>query len=179
MSKLLSLSALCAIGMPAIAAEQNEFYGSLGGGVYQLESAGFDETAPTMKILGGYSFNEFVVVEGSYTRLLEASENVDGVDVDVDGSVWDLSTKLSMPLSERWTPYGRVGWSYVDLSAKATEDDVTFRVNDYDNALTWAVGTDVSITPRLSLAGEVARTNIDEGDLDFVSVNVSYSFGAL
>lgn len=179
MNKMLSLTALCALGMPAVAADQSPFYGSLGGGVYQLESAGFDENAPTMRILGGYNFNEFVAVEGSYTRLLEASENVDGVDVDVDGNVWDLSAKLSMPFSERITPYGRLGWSYVDLSASATEDGETIRVNDYDNALTWAIGSDFHMTKRLSLTGEVARTNIDEGDLDFLSLNVSYRFGTL
>ncbi|MBT8083959.1 MAG: porin family protein [Woeseia sp.] len=178
MKKMLSLTALCAISMPAVAADQSPFYGSIGGGVYKLQSAGFDETAPTMKILGGYNFNEYVAIEGSYTELFESSENVEGLDIDVDGNVWDLSTKLSMPLNERFTPYGRLGWSYVDLTASATEDGETVRINDYDNALTWGIGTDFHMTDRLTLNGEVARTNIDEGDLDFLSVNVSYRFGA-
>lgn len=179
MNKLLSLTALCAFGMPAVAADQSPFYGSIGGGIYHLESDGFDETAPTTKILGGYNFSQNFGVEGSFTRLFESSETVDGVDIDVDGNVWDLSTKLSMPLNERFTPFARLGWSYVDASLKATEDGDTIRINDYDNALTWAVGTDIRMTSRLSLIGEIARTNIDEGDLDFLSVNLSYRFGAL
>jgi len=43
MKKMLSLIALTAISMPAMATENNAFYGSLGGGAYQLESQGFGE----------------------------------------------------------------------------------------------------------------------------------------
>lgn len=179
MKKMLSLTAMCALSMPAVAADPSPFYGSIGGGVYQLETNGFDDTAPTMKILGGYEFNEHVALEGSYTRLFEASENVDDINVDIDGNVWELSTKLSMPLSERFTPYGRIGWSYIDLQAVATEDDVRVDANHYDNAFTWAIGTDVKLTNRLTLGGEIARTNFDEGDLDFASVDVTYRFGSL
>lgn len=179
MKKLIPLCAFAALGTPALAADGNDFYGSLGGGLYNLETEGFDETAANLKVLGGYNLTENVAFEASYTRLFEASATVEGIDVEIDGNVWDLSTKLSMPLGNRFQPYGRLGWSYVDLSALATEDGNSARLNNYDNAFTWAVGTGVTLSRKLAINGEIARTMIDEGDLDFLSVNVNYRFGAL
>lgn len=178
MKKLIPLCAFAALGTPALAADGNDFYGSLGGGLYNLETEGFDETAANLKVLGGYNLTENVAFEASYTRLFEASATVEGIDVEIDGNVWDLSTKLSMPLGNRFQPYGRLGWSYVDLSALATADSESMRFNNYDNAFTWAVGTGISFSSRLGLNAEVARTMIDEGDLDFLSVHLNYRFGA-
>lgn len=178
MKNMIPLFALTALSAPAMAADGDAFYGSLGAGVYNLETDGFDENAATLKLIGGYSVTENVAVEASYSRLFEASEVVDGVDVDIDGNVWELSTKLSVPVGDRFKRYGRVGWSYVDLSALATDDGESERFNDYDNALTWAVGTGVNFSSRLGLTAEVARTMIDAGDLDFLSLNVDYRFGA-
>ena len=178
MKKMIPLFAITAISTAAMAADRDAFYGSLGGGVYNLETEGFDETAATMKIIGGYNFSENVAVEASYSRLFESSAVVDDVNVEIDGNVWDLSTKLSLPMGNRLTPYGRLGWSYVDLSALATADSESMRFNNYDNAFTWAVGTGISFSSRLGLNAEVARTMIDDGDLDFLSVHLDYRFGA-
>lgn len=178
MKKIIPLFAMTALGTAALAADKDAFYGSMGGGIYNLETEGFDENGATMKILGGYNFSENVAVEASYSRLFESSAVVDDINVDIDGNVWDLSTKLSVPMGNRFTPYGRLGWSYVDLSALASDESESIRFNKYDNAFTWAVGTGVTITPRLGLSAEVARTMIDEGDLDFVSVHLNYRFGA-
>lgn len=178
MKKIIPLVAISAISLPAMAAETDAFYASLGAGMYRLDSGAFDETAPSMKILGGYNFTENVALEASYTRLFEASEMIEDTRVDIDGNVWDLSTKLSYPLGNRFSPYGRLGWSYVDLSAFAQDQDTSIRLNDYDNAFTWALGASFKVNDRFDIAGEHARSMINEGDLDFVSVNLNYRFGA-
>lgn len=178
MKKLIPLVALSAMSMPAMAAETDAFYSSVGAGVYELDSGQFSGTAPTMKILGGYNFNEFVALEASYSRLFESSELIEGTRIDIDGNVWDLSTKLSYPMGNRFSPYGRFGWSYVDLSAFAQDQSTSIRLNDYDNAFTWGVGATYKINNRFAVGGEVARTQINEGDLDFLSLNVNYRFGS-
>ncbi len=184
MKKMLSLIALTAVSMPAMATENNAFYGSLGGGTYQLKSQGFDDTAATASILGGYNFNEHVAVEAAYSRLSKVTdfvrlfESEEGMDVRVSGSAWDLSTKLSLPLGDRFIPYSRLGWSYVDLSARATALGSAVRVNDYDDAFSWALGTGIKLNKRVTVNGEYARVMVDNGDLDRMSLNLSYRFGA-
>lgn len=181
MKKLLSLTALCAFGMTANAADPSPFYGSLGGGLYRIDSGEFSESAATAKLLGGYELNRHFAVEGGYTRLFEASERIggaiEGVDLNVDGHAWDLSLRAGMPFGERLYPYARMGWSYTDLNGEASAFGETERFNDYHDAFVWAVGTSVNLNRRLALNGEVARTNLDGGDLDFLSLTMNYRFG--
>jgi len=178
MKKTISLLAVSAISMPALAADMDGWYGSMGGGVYRLDSGAFNDVAPTMKILGGYNLSEFVALEASYTRLFESSDVIDGARVAIDGNVWDFSTRLSYPLKNRFSPFVRLGYSYVDTGARINDSGVITRLSDYDNAFTWAVGSGFSVNRRVSVSGELARTLIQDGDLDFLTVRLNYGFGA-
>ena len=178
MKKIIPLIALGAISLPAVASEPNAFYGSLGGGAYRLKSDGFNETAPTLSILGGYNFSERVAIEAAYTKLYDATGTVEGVDVKVDGNAWDLSTKLSIPMGERFSPYGRLGWTYLDMSAVGTFDGTSTRVNEYDDAFSWAVGTGIKLNQRFSLNGEYSRVLVNDADFDRMSLNLAYRFGS-
>lgn len=184
MKKMLSLIALTAISMPAMAADKPAFYGSLGGGSFQLKSDGFDKSGPFATIMGGYNFNEHVAIEAAYSRLSNVTDFVslaepdEGMKVKVGGNAWDLSTKLSLPVGDRFTPYGRLGWSYLDLNARTRVLDEAIRVNDYDDAFTWAVGTGVKLNKRTTVNGEYARVMVNNGDFDRMSLNLSYRFGA-
>jgi outer membrane autotransporter protein len=178
MKKMFSLIALATISMPAFAAGQNPFYGAIGTGAYELDSYGFDERAATASLLGGYNFSDSIAVEASYTRLFSASGDVEGIRVKVDGDAWDLSTKLSIPVGERFMPYGRLGWSYLDLKATGSSDGVSLSANEYDDAFTWAVGTGYKLNSRLSLNGEYSQVLINDGDFDRLSMNLNYRFGS-
>lgn len=177
MKRIIPLLALTAISAPAMSDDTYGVYGSLGGGVYRLQTDGFDETSPAATLLGGYSFNRNVAVEASYTRLFNASDRVDGVNVTVDGHIWDLSSKLSYPVGNRFSPYGRIGWGYVDMTGRASENGVSVRANEYDDAFTWAVGTGVKLNRRLALSGEYGRILVRDADLDRLTLNLDYRFG--
>lgn len=178
MKKIIPLIALCAVSLPAMATDQSAFYGSLGGGAYRLKSDGFNETAPTLSILGGYNFSERVAVEAAYTKLYDATGTVEGIDVKVDGNAWDLSTKFSIPMGERFSPYGRLGWSYLDMSAVGNFDGTSARINEYDDAFSWAVGTGIKLNQRFSLNGEYSQVLVNNADFDRMSLNLNYRFGS-
>lgn len=177
MTKYLSAIAMAAIGMPAAAADLDRLYGGVGGGIYQLEIGDFDDVAPTLKLLAGYKVNEFVGIEVSYTELYESSELIGNIRKDVDGSVWGLSTRLSYPMRNRFIPFVRLGYSSVDIGAIETEGGVATRVGNRDNAFTWSIGSAYRMTDRFTVSGELARTRIDDGDLDFLTVKLNYEFG--
>jgi opacity protein-like surface antigen len=177
MKKLFALVAIAAIGTPAIADDMAAFYGGIGGGVYKLDNSVFDDTAATTRIIGGYRFSQHFAVDASYSRLFETSESAGNTRLDVDGNVWDLGARFSYPVSSRFSPYGRLGWSYIDASAVLNDDGDRTRLNNYEDAFTWAVGAEYGLTRRLALGGEYSRSMIDDGDLDFLSMNVSYRFG--
>lgn len=178
MKKMIPLIAMTAVSMPAMATEQSPFYGALGSGAYRIESGGFDERAATAQLLGGYRLSERVAFEATYSRLFNASGKADGIGVKVDGNAWDLSTVLSIPMGNRFSPYGRLGWSYLDLDATANDDGITVRANDYEDAFSWAVGTSYKLNPRFSLSGEYGQVLVNDGDFDRVSLNLNYRFGS-
>lgn len=178
MKKIIQLLVLTAISMPAMASGLDAFYGSLGGGAYRIKSDGFNERAAATTILGGYTLNEHVAFEAAYTKLFDAKGNVEGVNVKVDGNEWDLSTKLSVPMGDRLNPYARLGWSYLDLSLLGSVAGISTRLNEYDDAFTWAVGTGVKLNSRYSLSGEYSRVLVNDGDFDRMSLNLNYRFGS-
>ncbi|MBT8078877.1 MAG: porin family protein [Gammaproteobacteria bacterium] len=179
MKKLYALAALTLVGTPAIAAESQGFYASVGGGVYRIDSNGFDDRAPSAMLTAGYDINQYFGVESTWSRLFNASDRVSGTKVTIDGNVWDLTTRLSYPVNDRVDPYLRMGWSYSDLAAKTTTiEGEPLRLNDYDDGFSWAAGAGFSLTPRLDLKVEYARMLVTNDDLDRVSASVTYRFGA-
>ena len=178
MKKVISLIAIVAICGPVMADNSVGFYGSTGGGFYRFKGDGLRDSAPTLKLSGGYAFNDKLSAEASYNRLFEASDTVEDVNVDIDGNLWDVSAKLSWPLGNRIAPYGRLGYSYADLKAVATEDGERIRASEYDTAFSWAAGATMKLTQRLGLNGEYARSMIDNADLELVSLSMTYRFGA-
>tara|TARA_R110002096_G_scaffold2071_3_gene10798 strand:- start:24 stop:431 length:408 start_codon:yes stop_codon:yes gene_type:complete len=133
-------------------------------------------------VLGGYKLRENVAIEAAYTRLLDATDTIELTHVKVDGNVWDLSTKVSYPMGDRFSPYGRLGWSYTDIRGVFTENSIegtiTERVNDYDDAFSWAVGTGIKLNERFVLNAELGRVLINDADFDRLSLNLNYGFGS-
>lgn len=179
MKKVVPFFALAAISMPAMADTTTGPYGSMGGGAYRLESSSFEDSAPSLKLLGGYSFNEMFAVEGSYSRLFESSDSFAGTSIKIDGHLWDVGARVSYPVTSRLSPYGRIGWGYIDARAKITDDEGRTSLNDYDDAFSWAVGASYGLKKRYAVSGEYAAMNIGGGNFDAVSLNLNYRFGAL
>lgn len=178
MKKTIVLLAVSAISLGANAEEAGGFYGGLGGGVYRLEGGTFDDTAPALKLMGGYGFTEFLAVEAGYTRLFESKDTLDDASARIDGNLWDLAARASYPVSGRLSPFARLGWSYLDSNATLRDGDTRIRINDEEDAFSWAVGAAYRLNQRLAVTGEYAAVMIDDADLDSVTLNLSYGFGS-
>lgn len=178
MRTMIPLTLLCLCSGTAVAVnETNNLYASVGGGIHRVESQGFDDTAPTMKVTGGYNFNQYVAVEAGYTKMFETSDTVDGVRVKIDGDSWELGTKLSYPFNQRYSGYGRIGWSFYDFNAKVFDDMASISADENGDAFTWALGGRVNMTQRMALSGEYARILVDDADVDFLQLDLAYRFG--
>ena len=170
------LAALCVFGIPAAAAA-GDFYAGIGGGAYGVESGEFDDSAPTMGLIGGYRINQYVAFEASYLRMFTAEDAIGGSAVELDGDVWGLSTTLSYPLADRFQAFGRLGWSYYDTTMEIDGVNERVKLNDYGDDFAWAVGGNYDISDRLGLRAEYGQIAIDDGDTDFLSLSLTYGFG--
>lgn len=178
MKTFTSLTALLLLSGTALAANQSDFYANGGGGIYRLKAAGFDDTGATTKLVGGYHINPYVAVEGGYLKMFTTSDVVDGTRVKIDGDAWEVGTKLSYPFNNKLSGYGRLGWSFYDLTAKVQDEDLQMRLNENSDAPTWALGGRMNINPRLALNGEYSRILVANTDADFISADLSYRFGS-
>ena len=169
------LLALCALAVPAAAA--GDFYAGVGGGVYRVDSGEFDDTSPTTELFGGFQLNRNVAFEATYLRMFEAEDVIGGNRTELDGNVWEVSTKLSYPLAQRFQAFGRLGWSYYVTTLESEGINGRFRERDYGDDFSWGVGASYDITQRLGLRGEYGEILVDDGDAEFFSLGLSYGFG--
>lgn len=177
MKTILTVAAISLLGGNAIASNDSDFYFGGGGGIYRLKSEGFDDRAPTMKMLGGYRLNDNLAIEATYQRFLEATDSVEGTRVEIDGDSWELGTRLSYPFNDRLSAFGRLGWSFYDFSADIADEDLRLKATESGNGLTWGLGGRVRLTRQLALNGEYARILVDDADTDIVSADLTYRFG--
>jgi len=185
-SSLLSWSAAVGLAfgavaaLPAHAADLGPYIGA-GAGVYTLsldddEIDDFDDNAAFGRVFGGIRLTDHLAIEGDYQRLAETKDNLLGADVELDGSAWGVSLRPVLPVTEFIDLYGRVGWSWYDVEAKATALGTTFSVDGSDDDFTWGGGVDINLGQSLSLRGDFSRIEIEDTDLNLISAGIFFRF---
>ena len=97
----------------------------------------------------------------------------------LENEAWSLSALGILPLNDQFSLFARLGlnvWN-VDVSASGTGSGATAYSDSEDGSdVVYGLGAAYHITPNLNLRAEWERYNFDDGDLDFVSVGLGWSF---
>ena len=154
------------------------FYAGTGAGLYYMDfdDLDFDEGAATLRGYAGYKFNRFIGLEAGYTKLFEVSDDLLGVDVDIDGDVWDISARPTLPISDSFRAFGIVGWSNYDWSIAASGPGVVVTDSADGDELHFGVGAEVDFTDNWTLRGEWITVDVSDADFGMFSASVSYNF---
>lgn len=162
------------------------FGGRLGWSAYQ-DACGSDAEYCDSDTLGGglyggYQFSDWFALEGGMTSYGSPTAhylNKGSVEADVYGG--ELSMKLSLPLTEHMEIFSRLGgaWQNIDKTVSRTHE--TVESNEW-NVLS-SLGISYRISQRWSLRGEyqfidgIGDTHVDQADLHFTSIGLTYHFG--
>ncbi len=162
----------------AYAVEGNGFYGGAGAGLYYVDFDGldFDESAPTVRLFGGYQLNEYVAFEAGYSNLFEASGDVAGLDVEVDGTALDLSVRPMLPLTEDLTAYGVLGWADYDFDISISDGVTTVSDSDSDSELHYGLGGAWRVNDTWAVRGEWIMVDVSDADFGMFSLSATYNF---
>lgn len=162
----------------AAADDNNTFYAGSGAGLYYVDfdDLSFDESAPTVRVFGGYRLNEYLSFEAGYSKLFEASGDVAGFDVDVDGSALDLSVRPSFPLNDNISAYGIIGWADYDLDVSVDTGAGTVSDSSSDSELHYGLGGAWRVNDAWAVRGEWLMVDVSDADFGMFSVSASYSF---
>lgn len=165
---------------PAAAADLGPYLGA-GVGIYTLsldddEFDDFDDNAAFGRLFGGVRISDNLAIEADYQKLAETKDDLLGAEVKVDASAWTLSVRPILPVTDFIDLYGRLGWTWYDVNAKASGFGSSFSIEDSDSDFTWGGGIDINLGQSLSLRGDFSRVEIADTDLNLISAGILFRF---
>ena len=165
--RLIFLAALTSIILYLIPAEPVSAGWYVGAAAGNADDDELDDDDSSVKLLGGYQFNEYFGVEGAL---------VDLGDFDIPNSTLTLSQEGATiqavgryPLWGRFSVFGKAGFFRWEVETSVTDDDGT------DN--TFGFGGEYRLGDNWRLRAEWERfSDVLGGDVDMISFGATYSF---
>ena len=144
---------------------QEGFY--IGGdiGYASVDDSGVDDEDTSFHFIGGWQFNENFSVEGGYIDFGEFDAGI--ADIEVDG--FDVAFVGALPVAEKFSLTGRLGYIWWDADAGALGDD------DGSDML-YGIGGRYDVNDQFMLYGGWTRYDIDDVDLDVLHFGGAYRF---
>ena len=161
---------------PADAGDDPGFYVGLGLGQAHNEAGRFRFDDSVVKAFAGYAFNDYLAAELAYVDPQEADDTIEDVRVtlDVDGVI--VSTIASLPLHERWSLFGRLGWAFYDGRQTVENDGEREAASASDDDFAWGLGTAVRIGSLWSVRLEYEAVEVSEGAFNAVTLSGAVRF---
>lgn len=207
-TKLIVASIVLSLGAPAAMAEnfyvfgavgqskakdmnKEEFDGKLAGAGASLRSSSLDDKSTAPKLQLGYQFNEYFALEGGYFSLGKASYGATIIGGKAKATYkaegWSLSAIGSLPLSNRFAVFGKVGaiqstaklsavvdfgaWGSSSENEKASKGGVVYGVGAaYD------ITKSVAVRAEYEVYDKVGNEDIGKSKVDALSMGVAYKF---
>lgn len=162
--------------LPIAAHADDSWYVGAGVGLSNVDEFGIDEDDTGFKLFGGYHFNEFFGVEAAYVDLGELEEaSIAGgplTELEVDG--FSLAAVGRYPITNAVSIHGKAGVYFWDADIVGS---IAPQFNDdSDNDIFFGAGISYRFYERFTVIGEWERYDIDDFDIDLLSIGVSYSF---
>lgn len=141
-----------------------------------LDGATLDDDATAFRLYGGFDFNEYFGVEAQYIDFgtIEESASIGAltVNVDADANGFGLAGVGRLPLSEKFSLSGKLGfhaWD-VDLTTNGIDD------SDSDQDLYLGAGAEFRFADTWRVVGEVERYTLDDVDVLVFSLGARVRF---
>jgi OOP family OmpA-OmpF porin len=164
---------------------------NLAGQGLTVNSSTADNSSTGYKAFGGYQLNRNFAVEGGYFDLGRSSYRLNTTptgsfngETRVRGLNLDLVGLL--PMSDRFTAFGRIGAAYAQSRASVTTTGAVpvsnYNTRNNDTNLKVGLGVQYAITQALAVRAELERYRINDpirnrGHIDMASVGLVYRFG--
>jgi len=131
------------------------------------------------KIFGGYDFNQTWGVEAGYTdfRKSDLSYSIGGVNnrAETDGHAFYLAGKATLPVSEQFSVYGKLGATRV----KSELETINASMSRSKTEAYGAVGAEYKLNQNVSLVGEYERYGKSKdfgAKADVLTIGAKYAF---
>jgi len=168
------------LGSQAAFAQDKGFY--LGGALGQATFKGFcvddpsvltcDEKDTAWKVFGGYRFNRYVAIEGTYVDFGTVSGTLTGARVvPLSQTGMGIAAVGSFELTPQFSVFGKAGFLMTEQETPASASGNTSRDT---TEFHYGLGARFSFTPNWGLRAEWERT--EKTEVELLSIGVEYRF---
>ena len=136
----------------------------------------FDTNSTSLRLYGGYQFNEYFALEFGYLNIGDFDETFQfggaPIVIGAEADGFTLSATGNLPLTDRFSLHGTIGSFFWDgeTSINGISDDPG------DTNFFFGAGAKFSLTSILSLRAEAARYELDEIDASIFSLGLQIDF---
>jgi OOP family OmpA-OmpF porin len=169
-----------ALAAPAGVAAQ-ESGGYLGGALGQTRftewcdpgTTACDDKDRGWKVFGGYRFNRYFALEGSYINWGEVTASVGAVNVAAEQRSFGLAALGSLQLGPRFSVFGKVGMLSTEQETSRLTPPASTVQRD-ETELHYGVGANYSLAQNWAIRGEWENT--EKLKVQMLSIGVEYRF---
>lgn len=165
--KIAFAATLAILSASSFAAENPAFYAGADVGTTKIDGMSDRETSFGGFI--GYQFHQNVAVELGYRRLADSDTVVSGVKVGTKIDQTALSVVGTLPLSNGFNVFGRLGYNHLGVKASVAG----YSAADSDNGALYGVGVGYAFNEKVSARVEVQKPGSDSRN---INIAVSYKF---
>lgn len=132
----------------------------------------FSDSQVAYKGIAGIRLGPVLAIEGQYIDFGTAEDG----DNRIDASGWTADAVLTLPLTERINPYGKIGALFWEADGRSQGVTPPIRASEDGTDLTYGVGVNIGITEMIAFRAEYERFALDDTDVDLGSANIAFSF---
>jgi len=147
-----------------------ENYVGAGVGQLRLEDSGFKADDTSVKLFGGWRFNQNLALELAYVH----GGSPEGSGVEVEPRAMQASVIGAIPLADNFQLYARAGL----LSWKTEASAAGFSVKDDGEDFSWGMGTSFNVGNRGAIRLEYEGADLDGTDISLITLSGVLRFGA-
>ena len=168
--KIAVAAALVIASSSAFAQQAPQFY--VGADVASTKVDGFDRDEGA-GLFVGYKFNQNFAVEAGWHQLAEFKGREDGIDAKLKFEQTDISVIGTLPLSNGFAVYGRLGYNQVKVKARVSYDGDSGSGSETEDKVVYGAGVSYNFTPAFTGRVEVQQPH---SDITKIAVGVAYNF---
>lgn len=126
------------------------------------------------KLFGGYRFNRYFALEGSYINWGEVTASVGSVNVAADQRSFGLAAVGSLQLGPQFAVFGKLGYLHTSQETRRISGPNPSTVERDDNELHYGLGARYSLTQNWAIRGEWENT--EKLKVQMLSIGAEYRF---
>lgn len=170
------LGAFAAILLTAAHADESGPYLGVSVGEASQRADEFGGSDTSFKLLGGYSFNQYLAAEAGYLDGGTQKDNLSALDVKTSSDGYFAAVLAKLPLGNVFAPYAKLGYVVYDSTTSVSSGGARVSESFHDDDLLYGIGCEFRLGENFRLRAEYEQVDVPDADFEIISVGATFQF---